>query len=847
MNVFKVFVFIFGFFVLNITTGGMCYGQVISTLSGTGSGGSGGYSGDGGPASAATMSGPSSITKDKNGNLYFTDWLNNRIRKIATDGTITLYAGNGSSGDAGDGGPATAAALTRPFCVTADTVGNLYIADEIGNKIRKVSATGTITTIAGTDTGGYRGDGGPATNCRLNGPTGLAYSSRTGNLYISDYGNHRIRKVDTSGIITTIAGTGTHGYSGDGGAAVSAKLYFPYRIIVDTAENLFFTEQTNNVVRKVNASGIISTLAGSGIAGSSGDGGPATAAYFNNPIGICMDKYGSIYVADEYNQSIRMITPSGTISRVAGVGIAGYSGDGGPATAAKIYGPFDIYVDTAGYMFIADANNNRLRVVNTCLLRTVGSISAADSVCTGTSLTLSDTTAGGRWSSSDTSLASIGASTGTCTLASAGVATVTYTATNSCGYSIATHRFQIDSTPRVGAIAGVDTLCVGVPVTFTDTPSTGAWSSSNTSVVTISAGGIATAITNGVDTLLYSVSNACGAVRASHSVFVLSAPHVSAISGRTSVCPGDTLALTDSATAGRWMSSDTAILAVGVGSGIVRAVSSGTAVVTLSLSNYCGSASATHAVVVVPRTPNPGVIMGDTSLCVGASTTLIDTVTRGAWGLVTSGIATITPAGVVTGIAAGRAEVSFTDTNMCGTADTTFFITINPLPFAGTISGADSLCPGDTISLSATVTGGSWQSTNAGLATVNGAGQVTGVANGLVTIRYRKSNSCGADTATHTVYVKSATECTSGVSLISASVFRIYPNPNGGAFHISAPMLGSQEATVVITNVFGVKVGEQTIMGSHDNEIKLNVPSGIYFATITSNGGIYQSRVVIAR
>jgi sugar lactone lactonase YvrE len=338
---------------------------IINTVAGNGTAG---YSGDGGAAINAAIRWPRSVALDAAGNIYIADYGNNRIRKLTVaTGIISTVAGNGTYGYSGDGGLATMAQLCATG-VAVDSAGNIYIADNV-TRIRKVTvSTGIITTVAGNGTQGYSGDGGPATSAQLN-LLAVAVDS-AGNIYISDWGNNRIRKVTAAtGIISTVAGNGAMGYSGDGGPATSASLFAPVGVAVDGAGNIYISDMSNNRIRKVTAStGIISTVAGNGTFGYSGDGGPAINAGLRGPAGVAVDRAGNIYIADQNwgsgNERIRRVTAStGIISTVAGNGTDGYTGDGGPATNAELYLAVGVGVDAAGNIYIADYGNNRIRIV----------------------------------------------------------------------------------------------------------------------------------------------------------------------------------------------------------------------------------------------------------------------------------------------------------------------------------------------------------------------------------------------------------------------------------------------------------------------------------------------------
>jgi Tol biopolymer transport system component len=331
---------------------------IITTVAGSGRVG---YGGDGGPATAAALDilyDVANLAVDAAGNLYLADVSNSAVRKVTPSGTISTVAGNGNAGDSGDGGPATAAELFTPQGVAVDTTGDLYIADTANGRVRKVSSAGTITTVAGDGTPGFSGDGGPASAAELDQPAALALAG--GTLYLADSGNNRIRAVSPAGTITTLAGAVP---LGDGGPATAAELNGPSAEAVDAAGNLYIADGSDNRIRKVTPAGVITTVAGNGDPGYSGDGGPATAARLRQPSGVFVDTGGNLYIADTGNQRLRKVTPSGTISTLAGDGGQGYGGDGGAATAASLDNPVGVFADTAGDVFVADHGNSRIRRV----------------------------------------------------------------------------------------------------------------------------------------------------------------------------------------------------------------------------------------------------------------------------------------------------------------------------------------------------------------------------------------------------------------------------------------------------------------------------------------------------
>lgn len=334
--------------------------SVIKTVAGNGTAG---FSGDDAPATEASLgNNPWSAAVDTAGNLYIADTGNNRIRKVDTLGVIHTVAGNGVAGFSGDGGPATAATLNGPFGVAVDAASNVYIADTNNNRIRKVDTKGIISTVAGGDTFGFSGDGGPATAATLYAPESVALDS-FGNLYIADWGNARVRIINPAGLINTAAGNGSNGYNGDGQPAVAARISARC-VAVDSAGNLYIADEENSRIRKVDREGLISTVVGNGSFGFSGDGGPATQASLYSPYAVAVGKSGRIFVADFVNNRVRVVDSDGVINTVAGDGIAGFSGDDGAATAAEISNLTGIAIDAAENIYIPDGTHRIREVVS---------------------------------------------------------------------------------------------------------------------------------------------------------------------------------------------------------------------------------------------------------------------------------------------------------------------------------------------------------------------------------------------------------------------------------------------------------------------------------------------------
>ncbi len=374
---------------------------VITTIAGDGA--SGGPLSAPGPATSVALDRPSAVVVSSSGDVYVADSSANEVLELSPSGRLSVFAGTGVAGFSGAGGPATQAELSFPTALALSSNGDLYIADSGNNRIRMVSPSGVITTVAGTGVAGFSGDGGPAPQAELSFPTAIALSS-TGALLIADGGNRRVREVSLTGTITTVAGNGTLGLSGDGGPATQAGLseplgvaagpggiyvadawndvvrrilpsgvietvagaadglQFPVAVALNAAGDIFVADWSNRVI-EVTPSGAARTVAGTGVAGFSGDGGPAVKAELDRPSGLAVAPNGDLYIADSGNNRVRMVSPNGIITTIAGTGVAGFSGDGGPAVKAELNDPEGLAIGPGGGLYIADSHNQRIREV----------------------------------------------------------------------------------------------------------------------------------------------------------------------------------------------------------------------------------------------------------------------------------------------------------------------------------------------------------------------------------------------------------------------------------------------------------------------------------------------------
>ena len=508
--------------------------QYISTIAGNGTMG---HTGDSGPAVLAELYLPNSVAVDSRGNVYIAE-SSGYVRKITPEGTIHNYAGNGTLSVV-DGGPATATGIW-PIGMAVDKYDNLFVAD-VYYRIRKIDTFGIITTIAGNGISGDSGDGGPATTAKIRGSDYVAVDT-SGNVYITDAIDQCVRKIDISGTITRIAGTGIAGYSGDGGHATAAQFYIPHSISTDFIGNIYIVDDSNFCIRKIDATGIVSTFAGTGIAGFSGDGGSATSAQVNEMDGIMNDQQGTLYICDDRgNNRIRKVSPSGIITTILGGDLLlGFGGDGGPATAASVNRPFFCARHANGNIYLTDRQNNRIRMISAKPFFSHGDIQA-DNICNNAV-------------SLDSLLSAIDSNTGIPIYWAAvsgpfhGIASVAYTATSTGSLLTPT---GLTYTPTPG-YTGTDTITVSI----TDSVI------SDTTIIYLTVSGPANAGT---------------------------------ITGADTVCAGSGTTLTDTATGGSWNCSNTHALAFG---NVITGITPGTDTIIYSVTNVCGTVIADHVVQV---------------------------------------------------------------------------------------------------------------------------------------------------------------------------------------------------------------------------------------------------------
>ncbi|MCD6011137.1 MAG: surface protein [Flavipsychrobacter sp.] len=860
---------------------------IITTVAGSAATGSGG---DGVPATLAQLGAPGGgsrgvvgVAVDAAGNIYIGDASNNKIRFVnASTGIISTFAGTGTAGFSGDGGPATAAQLNGPRGIAVDALGNVYFSDGENQRIRMVIAgVGTIITIAGNGMAGPGTDGVVATTQRINNVRGLTVDA-SGNVYIADQGNNRVRRIAPfTNIITTVAGTGTAGNGGMGGPATAGQLSGPLDVEFDALGNMYIADFGVNRVKRVNTSGIISIVAGgNSMGGYGGDGGPATAstARLNTPASIAiLSNPNYFYISDRSNSKIRLVKPNSlpfftrgtrvdtfvcqnsglnniaplfpvmdsdwasyanlvwsvSVPALHGTATATFSdsSNGTIITPASV-----LYTPTLGYsgldtftVQITDGANTATTqvIVTVNPLPVVPPIGGPGEVCVGGSVTETNSTGGGLWEASNSNV-TIGSSTGIVTGVSVGFVTISYTVTNSCGFTRVVRIMTINTVPATPpAIGGPSIVCAGSGIILTNGTSGGVWTSSNLSVATVgSASGSVTGVAAGTVNITYTVTNSCGSAFVFAPVTVNPAP--TPIAGSATSCVGASNTLTSSP-AGIWVSSNTAAATIGSSSGVVMGVAPGTTTISYTLSNGC---FATRAVTV--NNP-PGPNTGTPTVCVGSTTTLSNALPGGTW-TSSSGIAVVgSSTGIVFGMTDGIPNITYT----LGGCISVTTITINLVPFPINPPGAVTMCVGGSAVLTSTPGAGTW-STVAGTGSVSlvAAGSsvtVTGATAGTATVSYTNSFGC-ARTKEVTVNITPAAISPTSASICVGNTVALTNSVGGGTWTSGSANATVGSATGVVTGVTAGTANITYTIGSCSVSVPVTVNNGP--APITPAGAV---------
>ncbi len=778
------------------------FGQVINTIAGNGTAV---YGGDSGPATAAGFVQPWGIAVSPTGNKYISDFSDNRIRKVSTTGVISTLAGTGTGGYSGDAGAAVSAKINSPRGLALDVAGNLYIADQNNHVIRRVTPSGIISTFAGTGVSGYTGDGGSALGARLSYPQAVAVD-RNGNILITDL-NYVVRKVNSSGIISTIAGTaGISGYTGDGGAATAATFATPYGICTDTAGNIYVADNGNHVIRKITKTGIISTYCGIGTPGYTGDGGAATAAQLNYPMGVVADSAGNLYIGDESNNVVRHITRAGIISTLAGKGVSGYSGDRGMAILAKLSLPTSVSCDGQGNVYVVDHGNYVMRKID--LTNRAPAFTAGASA----HIVMCESAPG---LNIDSLLA---------------IRDSNLNQTETWSRIVAPHHGT-----ATGSYAVASTDSIVTPLGFSYRPTVG-YSGTDSFKIKISDGALSNSI------MIY--------------VTVNPTPPLSPIGGPAYACTGRLDTLTDTASGGVWAAQNGNVI-ISSSTGVVGGIAPGIDTVFYSKVMAGCTNSVSRIITVYPTSTS---IVGETITCKDHSITLTASPTGGVW-TATDTLATINSGGLIDAIHPGFDTMVYTITNACGVFSAQHPVTINDIviPYVLiTATPGSVIPPGATDTLTVSTPGSTgiftyqWQK--------NGL-DIPGATNGS----YISNAFADNDSITCIVYNHPCTYYAFGWIYIIISdagvtstnmpgiALHLMPNPNSGTFTLQGTLPGAAtQARIQVANMLGQTVYTD-VADVQNGELKKQItignelPEGMYLLHLITNDGSAVVRFTIQR
>ena len=833
-----------------------------------------GYNSDGRGGYLTEINSPHDVCTDAANNIYFTDMGNGLVRKIsARNGVVTTIAGGGTS--TADGVPAITAAIT-PTYMCIDGTGNLYITT--GNKIRTINtSTGIITTLAGTGAAGYTGDAGAAVSATLRGPTGICIDGAN-NLYIVDSGNNCVRKVTAStGIISTIAGTGTGGYTGDSGPATAATLHEPTVICVNAAGDVYVADQCylyttlfeGMFIRKISAStGIITTVAGNNTFSLTNlFDVPANEAYLGHITGMCCDGGGSIYCCEISCSGRKIDFTTDSVYAVFGNFEIESYGDGINSLLAYMNFPYGICMDATGNLLVADKLNNRIRKVMPLThtptfayrngqyiypctaipvnINTQLAIANIDSAETETWTVVvpptQGTLSGFPFSMLSKGTDSLSTPTGlsyTSESGYTGLDSFMVKVSNGVTADIMTIYVTVGTTSIV-SITMPTSVCTGADIALAATASGGTWSVTNANTY-IYAGNLY-GYNNGLDTIIYNAPGVCATTQV---ITVNVSPDAGLVSGSSLVCIGAVTTLTDGVSGGRWSISDV-IATIDSITGVVSGLYTGTATVIYTVSNSLCTSTSPYTITV--GTP-AGSISGSINVCTGAILPYNETLAGGTWSAANSN-ATITGTGTsitLSGVTAGVDTVFYAVTNGCGTDIASQVITINPIPDAGIISGASTVYAGGSTTLSSTVSGGAWYTSNAAISTVtSGTGVVTGVAAGVDSIIYTVTVAGCSASKNYSFTVLADATAIANIAPSNISTLSIMPNPAKTQCAIAVTATQNEAVTITITNIVGEKIAEVTGNTNQPINVALHTAAGIYLINATTAHGSKTGRLVV--
>ena len=855
--------------------------QIITTIAGTGSTA---YTGDGTYALTAAIGEPQGCSFDAYGNFYFADVAHCVIRKITPCGIISTVAGTGVCGYNGDSILATSAKLHAPGGLAFDTSGNLYIAEQLNNRIRKVTvSTGLISTIAGNGTAGFSGDGGLAVTAVVYNPASVCFD-RSGNIFIVDAGNERIRKISNSGIISTYAGTGVAGYSGDGGLATLAKIENVSYVCTDTSGNIYFQQQgLDAVIRKIDTSGIISTIAGNGSAGPTGDGGLAIDAGLN-PLGLVFDNAGNLFVSGYIDNDVRKINDSGIIYSVAGNGTSGFTGDGGIATSAELYEPFGIAVDIYNNLYISDFDNHRIRKVtfNAIIPPAITiATSSSDTICNSTSATYTATVAGAittfsyQWIVNGSAIAGATSNTYTYFPGNGDSINCVLSVNGLCAMPVSNIIYMTVTgiTPAISISAGTtDTTCAGASLSYTATVT-----GTDSAVYVWYVNGVSISATtdsiytytpaNGDHiTCKVSGTNMCSSIAdtlTSNTITMLVnpviTPSVSITSSITdTICVGTSVTFTATSSGGgsaplyQWIRNS---IPVATGISYTYLPANGDSVRCLLTSSSACTMPATAGSNTITMLVNPVItpsvsITSSTSDTICAGTLVIFTATSSGGGTAplyqwvrNGSVADTSTSYTYTPSNGDSVRCLLTGSSSCtmpaATSSNTIVMIVDTLSIpAISVTGPSPVAVGSTFTLTATVTnagssysidwynnGTLFATTTTPTVTVTAVSDLYAITAQLI----QQSFHCNDSATSDTVFIVA----TDGVGNITAFRFSVYPDPAHSLITITGPGI----STVIITNTIGqLQLTKSDVKDTVNIDISA-LPPGIYLITVIDTNG----------